>query len=109
MTNKALQYFLDLKANGATDAEAKAQTEALTSVLEGVATKEDLQSLATKEDLTNLGIRTDAKFDLIKKDLENVTSKNEFNLLKESIDINHRWTMALLIAALGGIVAILCK
>jgi len=28
MTNKALQYFLDLKANGATDAEAKAQTEA---------------------------------------------------------------------------------
>ena len=124
MTNKALQYFLDLKANGATDAEAKAQTEALTSVLEGVATKEDLKivredllatkteliaKLATKEELTNLGIRTDAKFDLIKKDLENVTSKNEFNLLKESIDINHRWTMALLIAALGGIVGILCK
>jgi hypothetical protein len=104
MTNKALQYFLDLKANGATDAEAKAQTEALTSVLEGVATKEDLKivredllatkteliaKLATKEELTNLGIRTDSKFDLVRKDILN---------LEDRIDINHRWIMAFLIA-----------
>ena len=78
MTNKALQYFLDLKANGATDAEAKAQTEALTSVLEGVATKEDLLKLATKDEIKDL--------------------KAEIALVNDRIDINHRWIMAFLIA-----------
>jgi hypothetical protein len=124
-TTNALVYYHELVKAGMPDEQAfnqamafenaishlatKDDIQRIDTKLQDFATKEDLQSLVTREDLTNLGIRTDAKFDLIKKDLENVTSKNEFNLLKESIDINHRWTMALLIAALGGIVGILCK
>ena len=93
MTNKALQYFLDLKANGATDAEAKAQTEALTSVLEGVATKEDLKIV--REDL--LATKTELITKLATKD-EIKDLKAEIALVNDRIDINHRWIMAFLIA-----------
>ena len=104
MTNKALQYFLDLKANGATDADAKAQTEALTSVLEGVATKEDLKIvredlLATKTELiTKLATKDEIKdLKLATKD-EIKDLKAEIALVNDRIDINHRWIMAFLIA-----------
>ena len=93
MTNKALQYFLDLKANGATDADAKAQTEALTSVLEGVATKEDLKIV--REDL--LATKTELITKLATKD-EIKDLKAEIALVNDRIDINHRWIMAFLIA-----------